>query len=293
MSDSEPVDYLLIDGVLSPRTLADLYRHDKPAKVYPLYAGTRWESLRDLGPLLVELQDQSTLIEDWFSDPAVRTYSTVLSSKESMAKVAGHLRHFISPSEEVGDDGLLRFSDPLVTHYWLSSLSSEQRNEVLGPIDHWQVRRPAHRWEVLPETPWTTFSRTEPASTWNIQHAKLGQAQLAALDEARRWKFEEDAYKWLVERDARAFADMNSQQISEWLKHTVDLGLDWGLVGENALIIWAETTLDLGDGFATQPGSRYLDWLLSDLEHRRLAPELRIKAFNQYRYSQKDFSHAQ
>jgi hypothetical protein len=290
MSDSEQIDFLLIDGVLSPRTVADLYRFDEPAEVYPLFLGTRWEPLRDLGPLLVRPNDRSSMIEEWFSDPAAQTYSTVLSSQEPLRTVASHLRHFISAPDEVGG-GLLRFSDPVVAHFWLSSLSSEQRNEQFGPIDQWQVRRPTHRWEVPHDTPWETFRRTEPASSGNTQHARLGDAQLTALDEARRWKFEEDAHQWLIERDTRAFADMNSQQLSDWLKHTVDLGLEWGLVGEEALIIWTETAMDLGNDFATRPDSPYLAWLVLSPTHPQLAPDLRINAFDQYRYLHKETAH--
>lgn len=292
MSQSDPANFVLIDGVLSPQTMADLYRENEPVDLSPLYTGTRWGCLKDLGPTLLKSNDRSSLTKDWFNNPAAQTYTTLMSSAQSLNAVAGHLRRFICPPDGLGGNGVLRFSDPLVAHYWLSSLSEEQRNELFGPIEHWWVHRPVHRWQSAKETPWQVFSRTRPVPAGDIEHIELGHSQLAALDEARRWKFEEDAHEWLVERDELAFADMNSQQISSWLKATIDLGLEWGLVGERALIIWAETTMDLGDEFATRVGSPYLDWLLINPEHPRLAPDLRIKAFDQHRYSQKDFSHA-
>lgn len=291
MSRPEQANWLLIDGVLSPWTLADLFLREASPEIYPLYQGTRWESLHDLGPILLKPSAGSSLIKDWFGDPAAQRYSTLLCSAESPQKVTSHLRHFICPPDALGGNGLLRFSDPLVAHYWLSSFSNEQRDQQLGPIDHWWVRQPTHSWEPQPETSWQLFSRTAPGVPWEAHHANLGHAQLAALDQAHRWKFEEDAYLWLIERSEQTFAGLNSQQTSDWLKDTLEAGMDWGLVGEKALIIWLETCLDLGGDFATRSDSPYQTWLGLNPEHARLAPEVRIKAFDHSRYPHEETAH--
>ncbi|WP_397450587.1 DUF4123 domain-containing protein [Pseudomonas sp. NA-150] len=291
MSLPEHANFLLIDGVLNKRKLNDLHQYEASMEVCLLYGGTRWEPLQDLGPILMKPSTPSSLITDWFSDPAAQKYSTVFSSAKFLNQVTDHLRPFICPPNALDGSGLLRFSDPLVAHYWLSSLSAEQRDQLLGPIDHWWVPLPTHSWEPPAEIAWQIFSRVNPAPSSSPVHASLDHAQLAALDKAHRWKFEEDAYQWLAERDEQLFAGMDSQSISDWLKHTIDSGLEWGLVGEKALIIWAETFADLGHDFTTRPNGPYLTWLNHNPDNACLVPVLRIKAFDHFRRSHKDTAH--
>lgn len=46
-------NYLLIDGLLRPDAVKQLYQYDEPIEIAPLYLGTRWAEIMDLGPVLV------------------------------------------------------------------------------------------------------------------------------------------------------------------------------------------------------------------------------------------------
>jgi hypothetical protein len=84
---------------------------------------------------------------------------------------------------------------------------------------------------------------------------------------------------------------MSSPQITDWLDFSLTAGLKWGLVSERGLVIWIEACADDGQDFATRPYGHYQNWLTLDPAHARLAPEVRIKAFDAHRYAQKDNAH--
>jgi hypothetical protein len=144
----------------------------------------------------------------------------------------------------------------------------------------------------LPRQNWQTFSRTGAERPWQADFALLDYPQLTALEQAQRWQLEERFYQWLNNRSSPSFFEaMNSPQTSEWMQTTIDIGLAWGLTTERGLIIWAETSIDLGSDFVDQPGGRYRAWLHRDPEHMRLSPESRIRDFDIFRHMHRGFVH--
>jgi len=292
MSGPEHANYLLIDGVLRPGALVELMKDDHAAQVNPLYLGSRWSELHNQGPILIKLDAFSPKVSQWLNEPRKQEDSTLLYSTEPLHVVAHHLRHFLCPPDALGGNGLLRFADPSVGYFWLSSFYDTQLDERLGPIEHWSVGRPTHSWQALPQQNWQTFSRAGAERPWQADFALLDHPQLAALEQAQRWQLEERFYQWLNNRSSPSFFEaMNSQQISEWMQTTIDRGLAWGLTTERGLIIWAETSIDWGSDFVDQPGGRYQAWLNRDPEHARLAPELRIEALDTFLYMHRGFAH--
>ncbi|MDY7562705.1 DUF4123 domain-containing protein [Pseudomonas sp. 10B1] len=292
MSSPEHANYLLIDGALRPGALVERLKDDQSAQANPLYSGGRWSELRDQGPILIQLDADSRLVSQWLNEPRKQQDSTLLYSTKPLNVVANHLRQFICPPDAWGGNGLLRFSDPLVASFWLSSFSDSQLAERLGPIEHWWVGRPTHSWQEPSPRSWQRFSRVEAQSSWTPNVAFLDYPQLAALARAQRWQLEDRFYQWLNSRRPDSFAAMNNQQTSDWMQTTIDSGLAWGLFTERGLIIWAEISLDMGSDFADQRDGRYQTWLDRDPEHPGLSPELRIKAFDIFRHMHRDFIHA-
>lgn len=291
MSNPENANYLLIDGALRPGALNELFKDDPAAQVNPLYMGTRWSELHSQGPILIKLETGSPWLSEWLNEPRKQEDSTLLLSNEPLDVVARHLRHFLSPPDVLGGNGLLRFADPLVAHFWLSSFSVSQMSERLGPIESWWVGRPTHSWQTLAQNNWQTFSRTVSENNWQAEFAQMDHPQLAALERAQRWQLEERFYQWLNERSRAFFGLMDSQQISEWLHTTIDTGLAWGLITERGLIIWAEIRIDWGNDFADQQDGPFRAWLNLNPDHACLSPELLIEALDNYRYSHKDIAH--
>lgn len=280
-------NYLLIDGALRPDALVGLYLRHELFEIEPLYMDTRWKDLYDLGPILVKPLPDSALLSGWLAEESLLSDSTLIYSQAPIQQVADHLRHFINPPDCRGGSGLLRFADPLVAHFWLSSYPASS-GAHLGPIEHWWVAKPRQHWEPKAEIPWRVFSGQASQAMWDERNALLGEDQLDALDQAQHVRFIGQVHEWLGERNPEFFIARSSHQISDWLSSTLQSGLAWGLVTERALVLWAEACVDLGQDFISQ--SVYQNWV-SNKWNGRLPPESRIKAFDDYRHSQKDTAH--
>lgn len=290
MTAPSQANYVLIDGALRPGALASLYLRHEMFEIDPLYLGTRWKDLYDLGPILVKPLPGSTLLSDWFDDEALRADSTLMYSEASIQEVASHLRRLISPPDCNGGNGLLRFADPLVAHFWLSSFSGFE-DMHLGPIQHWWIVKPKQTWEPRSQPSLQIFSGSNTGLPWDNRCVLLGPDQILALEQTQHWRFLGRVHAWINERTPSLFFDMNSLQITDWLDSSLTAGLDWGLVTERGLVIWIEACADDGQDFATRAHGHYQNWLTLDPAHARLSPEARITAFDAHRYAQEDNAH--
>lgn len=135
-------NYLLIDGMLRPDAIKQLYQLTEVLEIAPLYLGTRWSNIMDMGPVLVQLPSQSVLAREWHGDAAQRIDACIFHSSASLKIVAAHLRQYLNPDDYLGNSSLLRFADPLVMHHWLSSYSREHLSQALGPIQQLWVQPP-------------------------------------------------------------------------------------------------------------------------------------------------------
>lgn len=116
-------DFLLLDGVLRQDALRWLYGAGEPIEVIPLYNGTRWDGVKELGPILVGLDSHSSLLGEWRSSLNLQRQASKLQSSATLNDVADHLSQFITITDNLGSYSLFRFADPLVSSYWLGSYS--------------------------------------------------------------------------------------------------------------------------------------------------------------------------
>lgn len=277
MSTLSHANYLLIDGVLRANAIADLHQLGEPLEIHPLYLSTRWAELNQLGPLLVSLPRSSTLIDSTLQRQAGHADASLFYSPEPISTVADHLRRFIAPTDVHGGKGLLRFADPLVTRYWLGSYSDKPLDGVLGPIETWFTPEFAHAWERTGPLEWRSFSRTAPALEWHESYAGLGEAQLAALTQAARWRFVERLHRSFAQSQAEHLARINKNQLSQWYEERLNDAQAWGLISERSLAIWIEYSLRWGTEFAVAPSTPYQQWLSQTPAFAKLAPEMRIQ----------------
>lgn len=276
-------DYLLIDGLLRPDAIRQLYQRGDVLHIKPLYLGTAWAALKDSGPILAMPAQGSRLMQDWWMSSEQHLSASGLHSRAPAQQVVEHLRRFLSPRDHTGQSCLFRFADPVTLHYWLSSYTPENLAQVLGPIEQIRVRRPLHSWRPQPEEPFTDFVRPGAQPLWDDDATLLGEPQTAALEEAFRWLFIERLYDWLNEVQPGFFADWSADRIEAWFQQALDSGYRWGLVSEYALAIWVELCQVWGLDFAEAGSGPYQDWLNSHPDQARLAPELRIDALDDYR----------
>ncbi|WP_122222546.1 DUF4123 domain-containing protein [Pseudomonas syringae group genomosp. 3] len=276
-------NYLLIDGVLRPDAIKQLYQRAESLEIMPLYLGTRWSAIMNQGPVLVRVPAESSLIREWLESAASRTDTSIFSSRAALKTVAEHLCRFLCPFDHLGNSSLLRFADPLVMHYWLSSYSDEHLSRILGPVDQLWVQPPAHAWQHTSALLPVPFINAHPQSPWQQNFALLGEPQLHALDECYWWLLEERIHDWLQTEDAHAFANQTEAQISMWLKQAMNSGRDWGLVSEYALATWVDICHEWGLDFVNLPQNPYQSWQITHPELQHLPAELRISALAEYR----------
>ena len=194
-------NYLLIDGVLRPDALKQLYQRDEPIEVAPLYLGTRWAEIMDLGPVLVRTAHPSELIAQWHRHPEQRIDACIFFSNASLKIVSEHLQRFLSPLDYLGHSSLLRFADPLVMHYWLSSYDPEHLNSTLGPIDQLWVQSPLRNWQQNLDPAITTFVNERAQKVSRAHFPLVSERQLQAFESCHRWLFEGRLYEWIKKQD--------------------------------------------------------------------------------------------
>lgn len=271
MNNVSQANFLLIDGVLRPNAIVSLYQSGEPLEIEPLYSGTRWSELRDLGPILVSLKGSTNLPGETYQN------TCLMRSPAPINIVANHLRRFIAPSDVRGGKSLLRFADPLVAGYWLGSHQGEHRDAVLGPIDAWHVPERLHAWELAQPSQWRSFCRTTPAPDWVDTYAQLGEVQLDALEQAARWRFVEQLHYHFEQNQPQLLARIDKNQLTQWFDVRLAEAHTWGLVSDRSRAIWVEYSLRWGDGFTEYPDGPYQRWLARTPDAFKLAPELRIQ----------------
>ncbi|PBQ01830.1 hypothetical protein CCL07_16390 [Pseudomonas congelans] len=276
-------NYLLIDGMLRPEAIKQLYQCDESIEIAPLYLGTQWSEIMDLGPVLVYAAHPSELIAQWHRHPEQRLDACVFLSNASLKIVSEHLQRFLTPFDYLGNSSLLRFADPLVMHYWLSSCGAEHLCSTLGPIEQFWVQSPLRNWQKNRDQAVTKFVNERPYQASQEGFPLLGEPQLQAFESCYRWLFEERLYEWVKKQDPLAFLDQSDDQIEIWLKRVLDSAIEWGLVSEYALATWADICHDWGLGFASSPQGHYQSWRAQYPEQQRLPPELRVAVLDEYR----------
>jgi hypothetical protein len=270
-------NFLLIDGVLRPGANASLYQRDESLEIQPLYIGTRWQALHDLGPILVSVRGSSNLIRETYENTVQQLDACLLNSRAPINIVADHLRRFIAPPDILGGNGLLRYADPLVARYWLGSYQPTHLDAILGPIEAWHVPKSPHSWDSAKSPDWQSFLRESTAPEWLDGYAQLGERQLNALDQAARWRLMERLHLSAEQSHPALIALINKSQLTQWFDQRLDEAKAWGLASERSLAIWIEYSLRWGAGFTQRPNEPYQNWLAHTPNACNLAPELRIQ----------------
>lgn len=277
MNSPSQANYVLIDGVLRPEAMASLYRRGEPLEIEPLYLGTRWQALHDLGPILVAVRAPSSLISGTCQSAIQQPDACLLHSPAPLNIVADHLRRFIALPDVLGSKGLLRFADPLVARHWLGSYDGVHLDAILGPIDAWHMPAAAHAWEHTESGEWISVVRTasfpEPVETCD----RLGEVQLTALDRAARWRFKERLHHSFQQRHPALLARIDNSQLTQWFNDRLDEAQAWGLFSARSLVIWIEYSLRWGAGFTLRTDGPYQQWLARTPLALTLAPERRIQ----------------
>jgi len=278
---SRSTTYLLFDGVLQANLLPWLYQQDEALDILPLYMGTRWAELSDIGPVLVQPSSTSTLLADCQQRAELRTCCSLLTSTQSSYAIMDHLQNFITVTDTLGSHSLLRFADPLVLQYWLDSYDQMTLGQILGPIDQWNVAVHQPRWAQTDDVAWQCFSspairRGEPLSALN----HLGERQVNALEQAYEQRFHGRLDSW-IEGTHPEFRANRLAVWGHWLEDQLRAAREWGLTTERSITIWITGCILLGDDVFHANSSRYSEWLAANPTANSHHPDSRIQAFDQ------------
>ncbi|GFM88097.1 hypothetical protein PSCICO_34960 [Pseudomonas cichorii] len=271
-------NYMLIDGALHPNAIRHLQQRSEPLEIEPLYLGTGLATLKEQGPILVHAPVGTSLIAEWQQSAVQHLYASVFTSQAPLRTVSSHLRHFLQPPDHLGNHSLLRFADPVVMYFWLSSYRQEHLDSLLGPVTDLWIKTPIHRWQPEPESPFTHFARHGPPQAWDARFALQGEQQLAAFEQSYRWLFIEQLHEWLTENHSSAFANQTDEQVRRWMEHVLEKGRAWGLESDYAFVAWADVCHTWGLDFMDRTDGPYQRWLTLFPDKAQLPPELRVEA---------------
>ncbi len=132
--------FALVDGA---RYLTLATRLDKVSDRWQwLLADTELDAIKQGGPALVQLEESSEL-QHWLvnrdrKDPWV---SWLLSTK-SFETLSQHLGSLLFTRLPDGRKSLFRYYNPIVRRALDSVLTTEQRQQMMRPIEHWLVWQP-------------------------------------------------------------------------------------------------------------------------------------------------------
>lgn len=274
-------DFLLVDGVLRQDAMQWLYGAGESIEVIPLYNGTRWDGVKELGPILVGLDSHSSLLGEWQSNPYLQRQASKLQSPATLNDVADHLSQFITITDNLGSYSLFRFADPLVTSYWLSSYSQSAYQSLLGPISEWLIALPPPKWAPSQAVEWQSYRSQPNRARLDGKFNHLADDQVQALEQAYRRSFKERLYGWLIEDYPQTLSRLSEQERGQWLEQRLLNAEAWGLTNERSMAIWLERCACWGDDFATRPNGPYLAWFARTPDAQKLAPDERIQALDE------------
>lgn len=271
--------YLLVDGVRYNEALARLYQREEDIQIEPLYAGTPWQEVADLGPILLGLNQNSLLWHEVDNEPEWHTAAAVLTSHAPMTQIADHLRQFNQVTDTQGNAYLLRYADPLVAWFWLKSFGSANAIQILGPINQWHIVQPQPAWQ-LADTSWHVFNGPGPGASESPCNP-FGEAQQQALDQAYRWQLKSRLYACLHANHPVSLQRLAADDLNDWLNNRLLTAETWGLSSERSQIIWCVLSLTHGDDFATATDGLYQHWLSHHQRSAAFTPDQRLQQFYQ------------
>lgn len=274
-------DFLLIDGVLRQDALPWLYATGESIEVIPLYNASRWDAVKDLGPILVGLDAHSSLLHELQHSPVLQRQASRIQSAASLNDVADHLSQFITVTDSAGSYSLLRFADPLVASYWLSSYPPSAYQSLLGPITEWLVPLTPPNWAATATTQWQSYRPQPNSPVLESKLNHLADEQVQALEQAYRRSFKERLYDWLSRDYPQVLSGLTEPERGNWLEQRLQDAEAWGLVSERSIAIWVERCACWGGDFVTRLDSPYHAWLARTPDAPTLPPERRIQALDE------------
>src|SRR5215831_7499241 len=99
-----------------------------------LYRGEPEESLADVAPYLVKIDQDAGLLDWLVTNGWGQSWGIFLISESDIERVRRHLRHFLIVHDPEGAELYFRFYDPRVLNAFLPTCTASQLKQFFGPV---------------------------------------------------------------------------------------------------------------------------------------------------------------
>jgi hypothetical protein len=125
--------WLLLDAPGEPGAAATRRQQFAPARQYGLFDDTEWQSLRDHGPVLIDLKGCPALAERCLGEPHLWS-GLWLVSEASPSQLLEHLRRMLTVTVGLHHRALLSYYNPYTASYFFDACDARELSRWLGPI---------------------------------------------------------------------------------------------------------------------------------------------------------------
>jgi hypothetical protein len=124
--------FAILDAARDPYIYALLLQSQ--SQYQSLYEGTKGVSLSDVAPYLVQLPQDSALLQILVREGWGKSWGVYLKCAAEFQDVRRHLRHFLEVRQPDGEQVYFRFYDPRVVRVYLPTLGPSEARAFLGTI---------------------------------------------------------------------------------------------------------------------------------------------------------------
>jgi hypothetical protein len=105
-------NYLLVDGLSLLDAEKRLYQDNEFPAFVNLYAGTDWDALTDIAPLLVSISDEDPFAQRFLAEGFYPELGYLIRSSQGLHALANRLRQYLQVRHSTGADFILRLAHP-------------------------------------------------------------------------------------------------------------------------------------------------------------------------------------
>lgn len=236
--------YLLLDGAQIDNLQRQVFRLQEGADYVTLYRKTAYADLADCGPVLIKTTPDSPLLRHfqahWQSTAGLQVFSDA-----DPAELQTHLRSLVHARVPGGSTVLFRYHDPRILPLWLETLSAEERDYCMGPVERFVMCDAAGEPVV--------FERQgpgRPAAPYAAQPwLQLSEAQLERLNEAKQAEFDRRLLGHLQTHFPERLAALDADAQRRLVHSCREGAAQYGYSSAAEVARWSGLVVLLGDDF--------------------------------------------
>ncbi|MDE1463832.1 DUF4123 domain-containing protein [Spartinivicinus poritis] len=204
--------YLLLDTVREPGIKRWLYETEANPKHFSLYLMTKYKSMIDQSPELIQTELYSDLWYSFMERGVRQHWGLVLFSEAPFEAVKQHCQWWLNVITPSGSKGLFRLYDPTLSWRLFATSTPEQLAYLFGPIN--QVHCYANQWHA--------FHNPAPIVGDYSSSLRLAANQWQAISDSKYQGFLNRLQKHISHYFPHLLAGKDQQQQQTWLEKLVN-----------------------------------------------------------------------